>query len=114
MKLNGLASEGMNDPAGYLSLKTTVESSGAVTLSTMSNQALRALEMPCGGKMMRWNEVSTSLAVSGVPSWNLTPWRILNVNVLPPSVGLGISVHRSHTKLLGLAGSSGSTRISTL
>ena|SRR5207247_333829 len=97
MKLKGLASEGMNEPEGYLSLKTTVSSSGAVTLSTMSNQALRALEMPCGGKMMRWNDASTSLAVSGEPSWNLMPLRILNVKLLPPSAALGISVHRSHT-----------------
>ena len=32
----------------------------------------------------RSNEATTSAAVSGVPSWNLTPWRILNVQVLPP------------------------------
>ena len=79
MKLKGVASDGMKAPEGYLSLKTTVSSSGAVTLSTMLNCALRALETPCGGKMMRWKEACTSLAVSAEPSWNLTPLRILNV-----------------------------------
>ena len=44
----------MNAPEGYLSLNTTVSSSGAVMLSTMPNCALRALETPCCGNTMRW------------------------------------------------------------
>src|SRR3989442_679525 len=103
MKLKGLASEGRKEPEGCLSLNTTVSSSGAVTLSTMLNQAWRALETPFGGKMMRWKEACTSLAVSGEPSWNLTPLRILKVKIVPPSAGLGISVQRSHTNS-GLVG----------
>ena len=44
----------MNAPDGYLSLNTTVWSSGAVTLSTMEKNALRALGSPAGGKMIFW------------------------------------------------------------
>ena len=58
--------------------------------------------------------MATSAAVSGEPSWNFTPWRILKVQVLPPSVGVGISVHRSHTKSVVEEGFSGSMWISTL
>ena len=57
---------------------------------------------------------ATSAAVSGEPSWNFTPERILNVQVLPPSAGVGISVHRSHTKSVVEDGLSGLTRTSTL
>ena len=42
MKLYGFASAGMNAPDGYLSLNTTVWSSGAVTLSTMMKCAAGA------------------------------------------------------------------------
>ena len=79
MKLYGVASTGMKAPDGYLSLNTTVSSSGAVTLSTMVNCATRELSTPLGGKMMRAKLASTSLAVRAVPSWNFTPLRILNV-----------------------------------
>jgi hypothetical protein len=58
--------------------------------------------------------VATSCAVSGLPSWNFTPWRILKVKVLPPSAGFGISVQRSQTNSVVEAGLSGGTRISTL
>ena len=104
----------MNAPEGYLSLNTTVSSSGAAMLSTIVNWALRALCTPSGGNTMRWKVAFTSCAVSGLPSWNLTPLRILKVNVLPPSVGSGIAVHRSHTKSVGEPGLSGLTRIRTL
>ena len=70
--------------------------------------------MSFGGKTIICKLFATSAAVSGVPSWNLTPWRILKVYVLPPSVGVGISVHRSQTKSVVEAGLSGSIRISTL
>ena len=58
----------MNAPDGYLSLNTTVSSSGEVTLSIIGKCALRALWTSSGGKMMRWKEASTSLAVSAEPS----------------------------------------------
>jgi hypothetical protein len=45
----------------------------------MLNCALRALEMPCGGKMIFWKVAWMSLAVSGVPSWNFTSLRTLKV-----------------------------------
>ena len=52
MKLYGVASAGMKAPDGYLSLNTTVWSSGALTLSTMTKKATRALVVPSGGKMI--------------------------------------------------------------
>src|SRR3990170_4303742 len=109
MKLYGVARAGMNAPDGYLSLNTMVSSSGAVTLSTMLNCALRALETPCGGKMIRWKLACTSLAERAEPSWNLMSLRILNVNALPWSAGFGISAQTSHT-YWGLLGSSGFAR----
>src|SRR5215467_358819 len=39
--------------------------------------------MPAGGKMMRENVATTSAELNGVPSWNFTPSRSLNVYVLP-------------------------------
>src|SRR3990170_1562153 len=97
MKLYGVARAGRKAPDGYLSLNTTVSSSGAVTLSTMLNWALRALETPCPGKMIRWKLACTSLAERAEPSWNLMSLRILKVNVLPWSAAFGIAVQTSHT-----------------
>src|SRR5690348_5701805 len=114
MKLNGFASAGMKAPDGYLSLNTIVWSSGALTLSTMTKKATRALVVPSGGKMIFWKLATTSCAVKADPSWNFTPCLILNVYVLPPSVGVGIAVQRSHTKSVGDDGLSGLTRMSTL
>ena len=37
---------------------------------------------------------ATSSAVIGVPSWNLTPWRILNVHTLPSAFGFQLSASR--------------------
>jgi hypothetical protein len=97
-----------------LSLKTTVEGSGAVTVSTIEYQLWRGLSTPFGGWMM-WSQLAaTSAAVSGVPSVNLTPSRILKVQVLPPSAGCGMTVHRSQTKSVVEDGFSGLTRIKTL
>src|SRR3954467_14999968 len=39
-------------------------------------------------------EDATSSAVMGVPSWNLTPWRILNVQTLPSALGFQLSASR--------------------
>ena len=39
-------------------------------------------------------EAATSSAVMGVPSWNLTPWRILNVQTLPSAFGFQLSASR--------------------
>ena len=79
MKLYGVASAGTKAPDGYLSLNTTVWSSGALTLSTMTKKATRALVVPSGGKMIFLKLATTSCAVSGVPSVNFTPCLILNV-----------------------------------
>ena len=40
------------------------------------------------------NRAATSSAVIGVPSWNLTPWRILNVQTLPSAFGFQLSASR--------------------
>src|SRR3954454_21615809 len=37
---------------------------------------------------------ATSAAVRGVPSWNLTPWRILKVQTLPSAFGFQLSARR--------------------
>src|SRR3989338_10032648 len=94
----------MNAPEGNLSSKTAVSSSGALILLTMWNWPLRALATPLGGKTILLQVAATSFAVSGWPSQNLTSFRILNAYFLPPSVGLGISAHTSHTKSVGGAG----------
>src|SRR4051794_37713921 len=39
-------------------------------------------------------EAATSCAVIGVPSWNFTPWRILNVHTLPSALGFQLSARR--------------------
>src|SRR6267142_2998430 len=41
------------------------------------------LAMPAGGNMMRENVATTSAELNGVPSWNFTPSRSLNVYDLP-------------------------------
>jgi hypothetical protein len=69
----------MNALDGYLSLNSTVWSSGALTLSTMTKKAWRALVVPSGGKMIFWKLATTSCAVKAVPSWNFTPCLTLNV-----------------------------------
>src|SRR3954447_435128 len=114
MNANGSARAGRNAVVGNLSLKTTVFLSGASTLSTIRKWPSRALVMPSGGLTIYCQLAATSAAVSGEPSWNLTPSRILNVQVLPPSVGSGISVHRSHTKSVVEDGLSGFGQIRLL
>ena len=70
--------------------------------------------MPGRGWTISCQLAATSAAVSGEPSCHFTPSRMVKVQVLPSSVGVGISVHRSHTKSLGEPGFSGLMRISTL
>ena len=59
--------------------KITVAESGASILSTITKLLWRALATPSGGKMILLQLAATSAEVKGVPSWNLTPWRILKV-----------------------------------
>src|SRR5580698_355898 len=101
----------MNASVANLRWKTTVCGSVASTLSTIRKLLWRGLTTPSGGKMILFHDAATSSAASGVPSWNLTPVRILKVQVVLLSVGVGISVHRSHT-MSGEAGSIGLARIS--
>ena len=48
---------------------------------------------------MRWNEATTSSGVTALPFENLIPLRILNTQVLPPFVGVGIFSAMSGTTL---------------
>src|SRR5438045_5913181 len=114
MKANGSASAGRNASVANLRWKTTVEASGASTVSTISYQLSRGLSIPFGGWIIMSQLLATSAAVKDEPSWNFTPSRILKVSALPPSVGFGIAVHRSHTKSVVEDGFSGLIRISTL
>ena len=64
-----------------------------------------ALEL-LAGSVSRSNVATTSRAVIGLPSWNLTPWRILNVHAEPSSLGSqlvasrgwGSSLRSDHTR----------------
>src|SRR4051812_31046009 len=71
----------MNEPSGYLRRKITVVSFGASIDSTTLYWAWRLEGMPAGGKMILSCDAFTSFAVMRLPSWNFTPWRILNVYV---------------------------------
>ena len=57
----------------------TLYFSGASTDATWVYQALRELGTPFGGKMILSSDALMSAAVSGVPSWNFTFWRMLKV-----------------------------------
>jgi hypothetical protein len=74
----------------------------------------RALATPGRGCTISRQLAATSAAVSGEPSCHFTPSRIVNVQVLPSSVGFGISVQRSQTKSSVEDGFIGLIRISTL
>jgi probable F420-dependent oxidoreductase len=63
----------------------------------------RGLSTPFGGKAISLRLAATSAAVSGSPLWNLTPWRILKVQVLPLSVGSGRAVHKGGIRVERLA-----------
>jgi hypothetical protein len=69
---------------------------------------------PDGGLTMWFQLAATSFAVSVEPSENWTLWRIVKVQVRPPSVGSGMAVQTSQTKCVVSDGFSGSARISTL
>ena len=94
--------DGMKDPDGKFSLKVTSYLPVDSTLSTILKKALRAEAMPFGGKMTFLKVAVMSSAVSGVPSWNFTSWRILKTYFLKPSSPFGTSPsHRSQTKSVG-------------
>ena len=52
-----------------------------------------ALE-PLSGSAWKLNVAATSSAVIGLPSWNFTPWRILNVHCEPSAFGFQLSASR--------------------
>lgn len=113
MKLNGMASAGMNVAVGNFKLMTNVVASGASMLSTAEKNAFRELGIPFGGKITLSSDALMSAEVSGSPLWNFTPERILKVYFLPPSVAVGTSPsHRSQANAVGEDGLSGSTRMS--
>src|SRR4051794_12286065 len=114
MNAYGSASAGRNASDANFRRNTIVVGSGASTASTMVKLPWRTLATPGGGKMIFFQLAATSAALKGEPSWNLTPSRILNVKVLPSSVGVGNSVQRSQTSGPVTDGSFGSARIRTL
>ena len=77
--LKGEASFSRKVADGHLSRITTVFGLGAVTLSTISYMACRALTTPWGGKMILSRLAFTSREVSRLPSWNRTPLRMRKV-----------------------------------
>ena len=79
MKAKGSASDGRKVVVANFRRNTTVVVSGASTESTTDHQSCRALSTPGGGKMILCQLAATSAAVSGEPSWNFTPVRILKV-----------------------------------
>ena len=115
MKLNGIATAGIKVPLGCFSLKTSVSASGVVIDSTILKYAFLFDAMPLGGLTTLSKLALISADVSGVPSWNFTPVRILKVNFVPPSVPSGTEpTHRSQTKSVGDAGLSGFSLINRL
>ena len=57
---------------------------------------------PLFGSASRLIVAATSSAVIGVPSWNLTPWRILNVHTDASSFGVQLSASRGWASSLAL------------
>src|SRR5215469_5401148 len=68
--------------SGWLKVSTAVVAFGAVALSGIGGGAT-GVSVALFFSMLKLK--ATSLAVSGLPSLNFTPWRIVNVSVLPPS-----------------------------
>ncbi|CFW38341.1 Uncharacterised protein [Bordetella pertussis] len=81
---------------GCVRVKCTVASSGAST-DFITSSWVRPGE-PVAGSTMRWNENTTSLAVSGLPWWNFTPGRSLNVHSRRSADGVQLTA-RSGTTL---------------
>ncbi len=70
--------------SGFFSTKTTVAASGAVSDSRLVPMLFSGREAPSGsvGSSLlncRFRLASTSAEVNVVPSWNVMPWRSLNV-----------------------------------
>ena len=80
---------------GASSSNITVVSSTtwAPPLDSTPLNADKALE-PLSGSACRLNVAATSSVVIGLPLWNFTPWRILNVHCEPSSFGFQLSARR--------------------
>ncbi len=82
-------------PFGASSSNTTVVGSvaWAPPFDSTPVNAESALE-PLSGSACRLKVAATSSAVIGLPSWNFTPSRILNVHCEPSSLGFQLSASR--------------------
>jgi len=82
-------------PFGASSSNITVESSSAWAppFDNTPVNADSAFE-PLSESACRLNVAATSSAVRGLPSWNFTPWRILNVHWEPSRLGFQLSASR--------------------
>ena len=82
-------------PFGASSSNITVESSSAWAppFDNTPVNADSAFE-PLSESACRLNVAATSSAVIGLPLWNFTPWRILNVHCDPSRLGFQLSASR--------------------
>ena len=74
-----------NGAYGWLSVNTTVCGPTDRTCSAV-RIPFQSQEKPFLRASIRWNEKTTSSAVSSLPSWNRMPLRTWKVYVLAPSV----------------------------
>src|SRR5205814_9913616 len=81
------ASSAIKEGCGRFRLNVTWESLSALTDSRLRYQDLRGLTRNLSGALpaIRSQVHLTSLAVNGLPSCHLTPWRNLKVSDLPSS-----------------------------
>ena len=83
----------MSAALGFLRLKTTVASSGAVIVSTsLKNERATAAFL---GSRIRSKVYLTSALVNGSPLWNFTPVRSSTVTLFPSGDVLGMEAARS-------------------
>src|SRR3954451_13164250 len=82
-------------PFGESSSNSTVLASVALAESLESTPAnVDSAFEPFFGSESALIDEATSSAVMVEPSWNLTPWRILNVHTLPSEFGFQLSARR--------------------
>src|SRR2546428_7576835 len=79
-------------PFGATMLQTTVSVPCALTPSGVSTPSKADPAFPPNlGSHCALSEATTSAAVKGVPSLNMTPWRILKVHIDASALGVQLS-----------------------
>src|SRR5258706_15077285 len=105
MKFHGDARFVRNDADGYLSLKTTVLGSDALTLSTAAYAPARGESTPVGGKMILLYVATMSADVIVEPSANFTSVRSFTVTVSLSAETVGSLAATSGITFVRLLGS---------